>query len=252
MIRHLRLEVLTTTEFEIAEFQVFAQGFVPEARFSCPTCFDFGSPRPAREHSAGSRNSRAIRSCRRCRFEPRTGIDPDTVVFPRVGLQPSGTNRAAAPGGRFSGGGHPHRSAVEKRLMPWRIRISRRSSKTVLENPDLGRPRRAPALQRAAPRTARGSRDRPDLLQTGWTSRSKSDLKEDVTNWSPWSAPYSPAGIADAATVAEAGIGTGDRLAGSEAVFPGHGGLRQRIVRCGDRARRAQLRTCRPPPLPIH
>ena len=204
LIRHLRLEVLTTTEFEIAEFQVFAQGFVPEASF-VSNVFDFGSP-------ALLGNIRWIQEQQgdplmsQMQIRTRTGIDPDTVVFPRVGLQPSGRTELRLQEGDFLEVDIPI-EALWKKTDAVEDPDLQEIVETVLENPDLDG-RDVLLLYKELPLEQRVALEIDQTYYNRLDKSEQSDLKEDVTNWSPWSAPYSPAGIADAATVAEAGIGT--------------------------------------------
>ena len=81
-VRFVRLKSLTALGFDIAEFQVFGTGFVPEAVY-ISNIFDFGDlallghVRWAQEQVGDPQLSRiAVRT--------RTGIDPEPVEFNKV------------------------------------------------------------------------------------------------------------------------------------------------------------------------
>ena len=204
-IRHLRLRVLTNTEFEIAEFQAFAQGFVPRATF-VSNLFDFGEPslvgniRWVQEQEGDPRRSRM-------RIRTRTGVDPGTVVFPRVGLQPSGRIDLRIAERDFVEVDIPI-EALWKRADALEDPDLQEIVDNVLDNPDVdGREvllffNRLPLEQRAALEIDE------DYYQREVDRSERGDLREDLTNWSPWSPPYAPAGIVDAARLADAGAGT--------------------------------------------
>ena len=204
-IRHVRLKVTNTAEFEIAEFQAFAQGFVPTATY-VSNVFDFGQPALLgnlrwRQHQLGDPERSQVR------VRTRTGVDVSTVVYPRVGLQPSGrTNVVDAEGGLLEE--EVPIEALWKRADAIADPGLRTVVEETLENPELdGREvllfyNGLPLEQRAELEIDEG------YYQQEVVSANRRDLREDLTNWSAWSSPYEISGIVDdAAMLAETGVG---------------------------------------------
>ena len=219
-VRHLRLKVLTNTEFEIAEFQAFAQGFVPKAQY-VSNVFDFGSPallgniRWIQEQQGDPLQSRM-------QIRTRTGIDAGTVVFPRVGLQSSGRVDQTLSEGDFVEVDIPI-EALWKRAEEFdgsstletpavfggnTLRTLQEIVSNVLDNPDLDG-RDVMLFYNDLPLDVRASLEIDEnYYRREVDNVDRRPLKEDLTNWSPWSAPYPPSAIVDALSLANPGAGT--------------------------------------------
>ncbi len=190
-VRHLRLKSLTTTEFEVAEFQIFARGFVPEATY-VSNVFDFDEPallgniRWVLEHVGDPFLSSA-------RIRTRTGVDPQPIVYPRVGLQPSG--RIAL---QFTRGGTRSEEvpieALWKRADDVEDTELKTIVETVLDNPDVDG-REALLFFSELPQVQRLGLEIDRDYYSGIAGSEKRNLKDDLTGWSDWSAPYSLPGI---------------------------------------------------------
>ena len=81
-VRHIRFRSTALPTFEIAEFEVFSEGFAPQALY-LSDIFDFGEPailgnlRWVREKIGDEARSRAL-------IRTRTGIDPEPVEYTRI------------------------------------------------------------------------------------------------------------------------------------------------------------------------
>ena len=186
-VRFLRLKSLTAADFEIAEFQVFSEGFVPQAVY-ISNVFDFGDRallgrlRWVEEQVGDPTRSRV-------QVRTRTGDDPQPVEFTRVGKQSSGR--------------------VEQRGdtvfdipidAPWKRAEDVEDSElnsliaNVLDNEEMdGREALLTFGQLPFAQRAQITLDEADYNKLA--SDQKSVIREDLTNWSPWSPPYSPEGI---------------------------------------------------------
>lgn len=186
-IRHLRFKSLTNVGFEIAELQIFAEGFVPQATY-VSNIYDFGSPallgnlRWLQEQVGDEERSRM-------RIRTRSGDDPQPVQFTRIGVQASGRTRKdfdfvidipiEAPWKRAQ----DVDDADLKELITGTLDnsdVDGREALLIFSN--------LPIEQRS--QIALGEEDYFDL-DTGV----RGDLAEDLNNWSAWSAPYSLDGI---------------------------------------------------------
>jgi hypothetical protein len=183
-VRHIQLKSQTTVGFEIAEMQVFGEGFVPTADFHSDI-FDMGSQLAVwgslrwEEDSEGD----PIRSA--AIVATRSGIDATPVVFNRV---------------RADGEEVPWQDADELEDGSREREIS-----LVLD---------ASSLEL---RSARGlyrdlsveERDAVSLTQRIWERLGVADkgtVRDDLDNWSTWSPPYAIAGRVGADS-AGAGLG---------------------------------------------
>ncbi len=199
-VRFLRLKSLTAADFEIAEFQVFSEGFVPQAVY-ISNVFDFGDQALlGRLRWVAEQVGDPTRS--RVQVRTRSGDDPQPVEFTRIGKQSSGR--------------------VEQRGdtvfdipidAPWKRAEDVEDSElenlvaNVLDNEEMdGREAlltfgQLPFEQRA--QITLGQADYNKLA-----SDQKSVIREDLANWSPWSPPYSPEGIVAPDQLQVQGAGT--------------------------------------------
>ena len=214
IVRHIRLKSLTQTSFEIAEFQVFTEGFVPQARY-VSNIFDFGQQAIlgnlryiVEQQGDPQRSDVQIRT--------RAGIDPNPVEFTRIGLQPSGrvikrVDRANLEAGSDrraveAGGGSGRRRAI-------------RPDQQCPRRPGRRRPRIAAALQQPVPR---GSREKITLDEDSYFDLDKEErsiIRDDLTNWSPWSPPYPLTAVVGDTALGESTAGTAIFASGPRRYF---------------------------------
>ena len=207
LVRYLRLKSLTNTEFEIAEFQMFARGYVPEATY-VSDIYDF-------ERRALLGNIRWVQeqvgdpTASTMRVRTRSGSDPLPVVYPRVGLQASGRIVLRD----VTGGARPEEIPIEalwKKATHVDDAVLKEIVETVLDNTDKdGRDvlldyRQLPPEQRAALEIDHDYYYNTDLVAQG----ERRNLRDDLTDWSPWSSPYEVTGIVAAKELGALGGGT--------------------------------------------
>lgn len=181
-VRYIQLKSQTSVGFEIAEFQVFAQGFVPSAEYHSDV-FDLGEQLAIwgklrwEEESTGD----PIRS--QVAISTRSGTDASPVVFNRLRVNLDNAevpwkaataftagSQAAALAAQFDAPGLDVRQA---RLLYNDLRLDQRNE-LALTQADY------------------------EKLKPG----ERGLIKDDLDNWSPWSPPYSQSGRASAAQVA--------------------------------------------------
>jgi hypothetical protein len=195
-VRFVRLKSLTATGFDMAEFQVFGTGFVPEAVY-VSNIFDFGDLallgklRWVQEQVGDGQLSRIT-------VRTRTGEDPGTVQFNKVRpgeriFRIGGGNAALDPagaGGRGLGGISQNNDEV-----PWKFARDVEDEELkalvegVLDNETV-------ALRDAIQTFNALSLEEQNLLalsEADYKKLSSGDrgaIRNDVDNWSEWSPPY--------------------------------------------------------------
>ena len=199
-VRHIRFQSTAQPSFEIAEFEVFSKGFVPEALYLSDV-FDFGEPailgnlRWVQESIGDDFRSRAL-------IRTRTGIDPQPVEYARIGLQSSG--RQVRSGARID---DVPIDALWKKADDVEDANLRELVETVLD--DESRDGREVLLDfNSLPLEdrLRLSLDEEDYFDLD--SDERSVIRDDLTNWSSWSAPYSLDGVLDEGMLADPLAGT--------------------------------------------
>ena len=223
-VRFVRLKSIATRGFDIAEFQVFGTGFVPEARY-VSNIFDFGVPallgklRWVQEALGDPALSRVL-------VRTRTGVDPQPVEFNKI--RP-GENIFREGGGVLAGeGDNPLFSATGGAQRTNRPEVPWLSAEEV-DDPELkGIVETVLDNEQVDAREARRffieelTRQQQELLTIGEEEYSqlgrqgKADpgiVRDDVINWSPWSPPYPAAAIVAAEELA-------DNRAGVDIVSP--------------------------------
>jgi len=178
-VRHVQIKSQTTVGFEVAELQIFGEGFVPNADFHSDI-FDMGSDLAVwgnlrwQEDSAGDPiRSRAI-------VATRTGIDATPVVF--------------------------HRIRADGLEVPWQEAEELESGSRARE---LAESLDAPSIDlREAQILYRDlsveDRDAVSMTQALWSrlgTAEKGTVQDDLDNWSTWTPPYSEAGQVSAEAV---------------------------------------------------
>ncbi len=204
-VRFVRLKVLSASGFDLAEFQVFGIGFVPEASY-VSNIFDFedlallGNLRWVQDNEGDANLSNV-------KIRTRTGNDQQPIEFNKV-----------RPGERIfrSGGGAQSRnvSGTSTALteVPWKwaedVDDSELKSliETVLDNEEVD-------VREAVGIFKDLSLDEQKLIILDEDSygdlkgEDKGGIRDDVTNWSGWSPPYPAAGKVDATDLQIDGAG---------------------------------------------
>ena len=199
-VRHIRFRSTALPTFEIAEFEVFSEGFAPQALY-LSDIFDFGEPailgnlRWVREKIGDEARSRAL-------IRTRTGIDPEPVEYTRIGLQSSG--RQVRSGVTITG---VPIDALWKKAED----VDDADLKSVVETllDDESRDGREVLLDFTSlplEDRLRLALDEDDYFDLDTEERSV--IRDDLTNWSSWSAPYPLDGVVDEGLLADPLAGT--------------------------------------------
>ena len=202
-VRHLRLKSLTDTDFEIAELQIFARGFVPEATY-ISNIFEFDEPSllgnirwVAEQEGDSTLSTMQVRT--------RTGVDQVPVVYPRLGLQASGRIEVQSVVGGVRAEEIPI-EALWKRAEDVEDDDLRSIVEDVLDNPQVDG-REALLFFSELPLAQRLALEMDEDYYDDVEDSEKKNIRPDLTNWSPWSAPYSVDGIVSADSLGELGLG---------------------------------------------
>ncbi len=213
IVRHIRLKSLTQTSFEIAEFQVFTEGFVPQARY-VSNIFDFGQQAIlgnlryiVEQQGDPQRSDVQIRT--------RAGIDPNPVEFTRIGLQPSGrvikrVDRASLEPVPIDAPWKPAGEVEDGELSDL---IS-----NVLDDPD-GDGRESLLLYNSL---SLEDREKITLDEDSYFDLDKEErsiIRDDLTNWSPWSPPYPLTAVVGDTALGESTAGTAIFASGPRRYF---------------------------------
>lgn len=192
-VRHIRLKSLTTAGFEIAEFQIFGTGFVPEASYLSDV-LDFGD-------LALLGNLRWIQgkegdgALSKVEVRTRVGRDIDPVEYnkirpgERIFRSGGGATSGNRSGTTTSGDPVPWKSAADVDDAELKELVE-----TVLDNDQVG-------LRNAIEAFNGLPLDKQVLvtLEEGEYNKlkneDKGDIRDDLTNWSGWSPPYAPSAV---------------------------------------------------------
>ena len=202
-VRQIRFKSLTTADFEIAEFQVFAEGFVPQATY-LSNVFDFGEP-ALLGHLRWIQETIGDSVLSDIQIRTRTGVDPEPVEFTRVGIQSIGLTEVSRTVGGVS-------NLEEIRVkVPWKRPQDveddelRTLVETELED-DLLSGEEALLAWTQLPLKLRAQLE---ISQAEYGKiKEQGPIRDDLTNWSPWSPPYSAAGIVEAQALETPASGT--------------------------------------------
>lgn len=205
-IRYIRFQSLSNLDFEIAEFQVFSLGFVPQATY-VSNVYDLegsallGNLRWLQNEQGDPRRSRV-------RVRTRTGRDSQPLEFSREGVQPTGRTRSVAvvegvveedilidavwkKADALADAGN----LVEPVLFGGRTIRSRQALvEDVLDNEDAT----AGEVQLIFDRLVAEDRDLIAMDQSAYFDLNEDErtgIGDDLTSWSPWSPPYTADGI---------------------------------------------------------
>ncbi len=204
-VRFVRLKVLTAAGFDLAEFQVFGTGFVPEANY-VSNMFDFGDLALLGnlrwvEDSIGDPTLSSVQ------VRTRTGNDPQPIEFNKV--RP-GERIFRVGGGAQSGNTAGTSTANSEVPWKWADDVDDAELKALIENvldneevdvrAAVGVFKDLPIEQQALIALDKGD-------YASLRNEDKGAIRDDVTNWSSWSPPYGAAGIVDEAQLALDGAG---------------------------------------------
>ena len=204
-VRFIRLKSTTASPFELAEFQVFSDGFVPRATY-LSSVFDLGAGgaetailgnlRWVQEKVGDPGKSKAL-------VRTRTGSDPSPVEYRRIGLQSSGRLEIAS-GGVFEA---VPIDALWRKSEDVEDERLRALVDTLLDDPERdGREVlfRFASLPLADRVEITLDREAYEDLDGG----EQSVIRDDLTNWSPWSPAYPLEGTVDEADLGDSSQGT--------------------------------------------
>ena len=196
-VRLVRLKSLTSVGFDLAEFQIFGTGFVPEAAY-ISNIIDFGAPtllgnlRWVQEKVGDEAFSRI-------RVRTRSGIDPQPLIFNKI--------RPAEDIFRIAGQFSPRESHV-----PWKFADKvddpdlKALVENVLDNIDVD--------LRDATQTfdelSLEQREEISLTEADYRALPTKDrgaIRHDVTGWSEWSAVYPAEAVVTADGLEVEGLG---------------------------------------------
>ena len=182
-VRFLRVRSETTAGFEIAEVQVFGEGFVPVASY-LSDIFDFtdlalwGNIRWQQENAGDPFRSVV-------EVSTRSGLDDTPLVFNRIRVEIDQEQVPWKKADDFDAG------TAERTLVSQLEDLSVREAKIEFNTYSLEE-RNAISITQDYYYDTRKMKD-----------AEKGVIREDIVNWSLWTPPYSPAGIASADSVAE-------------------------------------------------
>ena len=192
-VRFVRLKVLTAAGFDLAEFQIFGTGFVPEASY-VSNIFDFGdlalfgNLRWIQE-AEGDANLSSLR------VRTRTGVDPNPVEFNKV--RPG--ERIFRVGGGAQAGNRSGTSTANVEV-PWKWADAiddaqlKALVEEVLDNDEVD-VREAIGVFKDLPLDQQVLVTLDEADYSALRGEDKGVIRDDVNNWSGWSPPYPASGI---------------------------------------------------------
>jgi hypothetical protein len=194
-VRFVRLKVLATAGFDMAEFQVFGTGFVPEARY-VSNIFDFGDLALFGnlrwvEDREGDATLSGVQ------IRTRTGDDQQPVEFTKV--RPG--ERIFRVGGGAQSGNTAGISTANIEV-PWKPAddVDDAELKTlitdVLDNDEVD-VREAVGIFKDLPLAQQALITLDEDDYDDLRNEDRGAIRDDITNWSGWSPPYSAAGIVE-------------------------------------------------------
>ncbi len=185
-VRYIQLKSQTTVGFEIGEFQVFGEGFVPTAEYHSDV-FDLGENLALWGNLRWEEESQGDPIRSQVPISTRSGFDDSPVVFNRL------------------------RSDLDGAEVPWKTAeefdegSEAREIVSQLDSPDLDI-KRARLLYKDLPLDRKNEISLTQAEYKKLRSGNKGAVRDDLENWSAWSPPYATAGITSADNVS-AGMG---------------------------------------------
>ena len=192
-VRFVRLKVLTAAGFDLAEFQIFGTGFVPEASY-VSNIFDFGDLALFGnlrwiQDAEGDANLSGLR------VRTRTGVDPNPVEFNKV--RPG--ERIFRVGGGAQAGNRSGTSTANVEV-PWKWADIVDDAELkglvegVLDNDEVD-VREAIGVFKGLPLDQQALVTLDEADYSALRSEDRGVIRDDVNNWSGWSPPYPASGI---------------------------------------------------------
>jgi hypothetical protein len=204
-VRFVRLKSLTAAGFEIAEFQVFGTGYVPEARY-VSNVFDFGDlALLGRLRWVADQQGDPNRS--QIQVRTRTGLDSQPVEFNKIRpgeriFRVGGGAGASTQGSSSAGLQVPWKRAEDVSDAALNGLIT-----TVLDNDEVD-------VRYAFEQFKDLNVEQRNLITLDQAdygklrNEDKGDIRDDVTNWSGWSPPYDAGlGQVDAGQIGDPELG---------------------------------------------
>ena len=185
-VRYIQLKSQTTVGFEIGEFQVFGEGFVPTAEYHSDV-FDLGENLALWGNLRWEEESQGDPIRSQVPISTRSGFDDSPVVFNRL------------------------RSDLDGAEVPWKTAekfdegSEAREIVSQLDSPDLDI-KRARLLYKDLPLDRKNEISLTQAEYKKLRSGNRGSVRDDLENWSAWSPPYATAGITSADNVS-AGMG---------------------------------------------
>ena len=192
-VRFVRLKVLTAAGFDMAEFQIFGTGFVPEASY-VSNIFDFGDL-ALFGNLRWSQDAEGDANLSSLRIRTRTGVDPNPVEFNKV--RPG--ERIFRVGGGAQAGNRSGTSTANVEV-PWKWADDvddaalKALVKDVLDNDEVD-VREAIGVFKGLPLDQQALVTLNEADYRALRGEDKGVIRDDVNNWSGWSPPYSASGI---------------------------------------------------------
>lgn len=185
-VRYIQLKSQTTVGFEIGEFQVFGEGFVPTAEYHSDV-FDLGENLALWGNLRWEEESQGDPIRSQVPISTRSGFDDSPVVFNRL------------------------RNDLDGAEVPWKTAeefdegSEAREIVSQLDSPDLDI-KRARLLYKDLPLDRKNEISLTQAEYKKLRSGNRGSVRDDLENWSAWSPPYATAGITSADNVS-AGMG---------------------------------------------
>ncbi|MYB68108.1 MAG: hypothetical protein F4X75_06360 [Gemmatimonadetes bacterium] len=192
-VRFVRLKVLTAAGFDLAEFQIFGTGFVPEASY-VSNIFDFGDLALFGnlrwiQDAEGDANLSGLQ------IRTRTGVDANPVEFNKV--RPG--ERIFRVGGGARAGNRSGTSTANVEV-PWKWTDDVDDAELkaliadVLDNDEVD-VREAIGVFKDLPLDQQALVTLDEADYSALRGEDKGIIRDDVNNWSGWSPPYPASGI---------------------------------------------------------
>ena len=192
-VRFVRLKVLTAAGFDLAEFQIFGTGFVPEASY-VSNIFDFGDLALFGnlrwiQDAEGDANLSSLQ------IRTRTGVDSNPIEFNKV--RPG--ERIFRVGGGAQAGNRSGTSTANVEV-PWKWADDVDDAELkalvadVLDNDEVD-VREAIGVFKDLPLDQQALVTLDEADYSALRGEDKGVIRDDVNNWSGWSPPYSASAI---------------------------------------------------------
>lgn len=185
-VRYIQLKSQTTVGFEIGEFQVFGEGFVPTAEYHSDV-FDLGENLALWGNLRWEEESQGDPIRSQVPISTRSGFDDSPVVFNRLRSDLDGAEVPWKTAEEFDEGSQAREIVLQ------------------LDSPDLDI-KRARLLYKDLPLDRKNEISLTQAEYKKLRSGNKGAVRDDLENWSAWSPPYATAGITSADNVS-AGMG---------------------------------------------